>query len=169
MKGESGFQRRKAGIAPFIYGLGQVVKNVLCAGFGGALGDLQHYLLKLRLDSRAGNFSLFCRSRGRGNQRRCGRGQLRGVAGPAIYGGAAGSSECDKHAGAMGGDHGEWRRLPSEVGYPATGNDSTYCNQRDWGRRGRSSSDQNTGADLPQGFAMADAGRDVAFLPSANA
>jgi hypothetical protein len=32
-------QGRKAGIAPFIYGLGQVVKNVLCGAVRVRLGD----------------------------------------------------------------------------------------------------------------------------------
>src|SRR6202011_3636943 len=46
---------RKAGIAPFIYGPRQVVKNGLCAAGRGAARGLAAFVLKLRLDSRAGN------------------------------------------------------------------------------------------------------------------
>src|ERR1700736_913966 len=59
--GEPGFQRRKARIAPFIYGWAQVVKNGLCGGLKGEVSGLAAFVLKLRLDSRAGNFSFFCR------------------------------------------------------------------------------------------------------------
>ena len=121
------------------------------------------FVLKLSLDPRASNFPLFCSRRGRRDQCRCGRWELRGLSGTSVYGCAAGSSERDKHAGAMGGNHGQWRSLPHEAGYSPTGNDSTYCDQRDWRCRGRYSAHQNASADLSQSFAMDDVGRDVAF------
>src|ERR1700724_2977733 len=114
--------------------------------FRGAVRGLAAFVLKLTRDVGAGNFSFFCGRCGRRDQRRCGRGQLRGVSGAAIYGCAAGSSERDEHSGAMGGDHGEWRRLPHETGYSRTGNDSTHCYQRDRRRRGRYFTHQNASA-----------------------
>src|ERR1700722_6666985 len=129
----------------------------------GAVRGLGVFVLKLSRDVTAGAFSFFCGGCGRRDQRRCRRGQLCGVSGGLVYGRAAGASECDKYTGAMGGYHGEWRRLPHEAEYSPTGNDPAYCDQRDWWRRGRSVADQNASSDVSQSFALADVGRDAAF------